>query len=95
MSISRVCLDDRLYAIDNEDMRVGALDADLARTLLRWPMAHHEWDLFVTGYHRHRSFETFEAHERFWSIWALVGAVEFRAKRGLPCKEMVSQLVER
>ena len=27
--------------------------------------------------------------------WALVGAVEFRAKRGLPCKELVSRLAGR
>jgi len=88
-----ITTEDRLYAIDNEDMRFGILDADLARTFLRWPMTAQERDAFLTGYSQHRVTETYEAHECFWTIWAVAGAIEFRARRGLPCQALLSRLL--
>ena len=82
----------RLWAIDNEDMRVGALDADLARSFLRWPMSACARDAFLRGYGRHRSAARYQAHAPFWSIWALAGAAEFRATRGLPTEPLVARL---
>lgn len=82
----------RLYAIDNEDMRVGALDADLARCFLRWSMSTRARDAFLRGYGRHRRAERYQAHAAFWSIWALVGAAEFRAARELPTEDLVARL---
>jgi Ser/Thr protein kinase RdoA (MazF antagonist) len=81
-----------LWAIDNEDMRVGALDADLARCFLRWPMSIGDREAFLAGYRRHRPDERYQAHARFWSIWALAGAAEFRASRRLPADQLLTQL---
>jgi len=84
--------DGNLWAIDNEDMRFGPLDADLARCFLRWPMSPADQDAFWTGYCRYRSGEPYAAHWPFWSIWALAGAAEFRAARGLPVDVWIEQL---
>ena len=81
-----------LWAIDNEDMRFGPLDADLARCFLRWPMSPADQEAFWTGYCRHRSGEPYATHRPFWSIWALAGAAEFRAARGLPVDDWIGQL---
>ncbi|WP_295887788.1 aminoglycoside phosphotransferase family protein [uncultured Thiohalocapsa sp.] len=83
---------DALWAIDNEDMRVGALDADLARCFLRWQMSIGDREAFLDGYRRHRSDKPYQAHARFWSIWTLAGAAEFRASRRLPANELLAQL---
>lgn len=39
-----------LHAIDNEVVRVGILDLDLARTWSRWPMAGRTWVSFLAAY---------------------------------------------
>jgi thiamine kinase-like enzyme len=54
-----------LCVVDNENLRVGPLDADLARTFLRWPMNSRQRDAFSSGYRRYRSDATYRAHARF------------------------------
>ena len=39
-----------LHAIDNEVVRIGILDLDLARTWSRWPMAGPTWVAFLAAY---------------------------------------------
>lgn len=39
-----------LHAIDNEVVRIGILDLDLARTWSRWPMPGRSWVSFLAAY---------------------------------------------
>jgi hypothetical protein len=81
-----------LLAIDNEDLRIGAPDADLARCFLRWPMSGRERHAFLAGYHRHRCSKRYLGHAPFWSIWAVAGAAAFRASHALPLGDLPAQL---
>jgi Ser/Thr protein kinase RdoA (MazF antagonist) len=47
-----ISADGDLCVVDNEDLRVGPLDADLARTFLRWPMNSTQRAAFLSGYRR-------------------------------------------
>ena len=40
----------RVRVIDNEGVRVGVLDLDLARSWSRWPMADSRWQAFLEAY---------------------------------------------
>jgi hypothetical protein len=40
----------RLFAVDNEHMRIGFLEFDLARTWYRWPMSAQDWQRFEDRY---------------------------------------------
>jgi len=84
--------DGGLWVVDNEDLRVGPLDGDLARAFLRWPMSSTQRAAFLSGYRRHRSDAAYWAHARFWSIWALAGATLFRANRELPSADLLLRL---
>ena len=87
-----ITVGNQLYAIDNEDMRIGVLDADLARTFHRWPMTSQQRQAFCEGYQRHREVVSYEGHSLFWLIWVLSGAIEFRAMRHLPCADLVVRM---
>lgn len=39
-----------LRAIDNEAVRVGVLDLDLARVWTRWPLPRRHWEVFLDAY---------------------------------------------
>lgn len=73
-----------LHVVDIEDIRVGPLDVDLARTSYRWPMTSFQWQKFSEGYGRYRGVDSFVAHEVFWAIWTLSGSALFRLQRRLP-----------
>ena len=73
-----------LHVVDIEDLRVGPLDIDLARTWYRWPMTSSQRQKFSEGYGRYRGVDSFLAHEDFWAIWTLSGSALFRVQRCLP-----------
>ena len=55
----------RVHAIDNETLRVGPCDLDLARTWYRWPMDHASWSASCARVRRHRAVGAFRAHFDF------------------------------
>lgn len=87
-----VAPDGRITAIDNEDIHVGIVDKDLARTSSRWPMTRAQRRQFLAGYRRHRNPDSFIAHEVFWSIWALSGSALFQVARQQPYTDIVGCL---
>jgi len=71
-----------LFLVDNEDLRVGVLDYDLARCWSRWPMTAGQRHAFRTGYERYRSTSCFTAHNRFWAVIALVMSLQVFLRHG-------------
>lgn len=72
----------RPHVIDNETLRIGILDFDLARTWYRWPMADSTATAFLDGYAEHRSPAAYLAHFSFWALAVLVDAAHFHLKAG-------------
>lgn len=70
------------HVIDNETLRIGVLDFDLARTWYRWPMTDRMAGAFLDGYAEHRSLATYLAHFSFWALAVLVDAAHFHLKAG-------------
>ena len=73
-----------LFSIDNEDMRHGYLDADLARSWYRWPMETWQRNEFISGYESHRKIDKFLANEWYWSIRTLCASAYYRTRWQLP-----------
>jgi Ser/Thr protein kinase RdoA (MazF antagonist) len=71
----------RLVPIDNEGLRRGFFDYDLARTWYRWPMPEADWLTFAARYGVVRRPDT--AHASFWRIAAVVKSAALRATRGV------------
>jgi hypothetical protein len=75
----------RLVVVDNEGIRRGFLDYDVARTWYRWPMSEAQWQVFVARYRSYRSHQSGRAgapdgdHERFWRVAAVVKSAHLRA----------------
>jgi hypothetical protein len=83
----------RLWVVDNENVGLGALDFDLARTWYRWPLAPALRAAFYRGYAEHRPLDSFRAHFWFWAISALVGSAAFRLRVhddgiAVPCRRL-------
>jgi len=74
--------DGNLVVVDNEDLRVGPLDYDLARCWSRWPMTESQRDAFCEGYKQHRSLDTFMNNRHFWAIRALALSLAVHLKHG-------------
>lgn len=74
--------DDLIVVVDNEDICIGALDYDLARSECRWPMAGEARQAFYQGYERYRSAEAFQANRIFWDIRALASSLYVHLKHG-------------
>ena len=68
----------RLVLVDNEGLRRGFLDYDLARTWYRWPMPDADWRAFTA---RYRSWRTPDDRIAFWRIAAVVKSAHLRAAR--------------
>jgi len=71
-----------IVLIDNEDLRVGALDYDLARCWCRWPMTEYQRQAFCEGYQQHRSLDSFMESSQFWVARALVLSMNVHLKHG-------------
>jgi Ser/Thr protein kinase RdoA (MazF antagonist) len=70
-----------IVAIDNEGMRLGFLDYDLARTRYRWPMSATAWMAFLDGYTGWRDPGDWVRHAPFWWVAALVKSAHVRFDR--------------
>jgi len=66
-----VARDGTLHIVDNEHIKIGALDFDLARSWSRWPMSVSQRRLFRQTYERMRNMDDFLVHGRFWAILSL------------------------
>jgi aminoglycoside phosphotransferase (APT) family kinase protein len=73
--------DGRLIAVDNEGLRTGFLDFDLARTWYRWPMPEADWRLFLGRYATWRDPAPGVARAPFWRIAAVVKSAHLRISR--------------
>lgn len=70
----------KLYAIDNEGLRLGFLEFDLARTWYRWSLPDEAWQRFLSGYST-RCAEPIAANAPFWRITAVVKSAFVRVIR--------------
>jgi hypothetical protein len=75
----------RLVLVDNEGLRRGFLDYDVARTWYRWPMSDGAWQAFVARYRSSTTSwrtDAFAAdQERFWRLAAIVKSAHLRTAR--------------
>jgi hypothetical protein len=70
----------RLVAVDNEGLRRGFLDYDLARTWYRWPMPEPDWRAFSTRYASWRLHPIDVQPLHFWRIAAVAKSAALRAQ---------------
>ena len=71
----------RIFAVDNEHMRVGFIEFDLARTWYRWPMPQGAWGRFLDHYTVVRGAELDLRAWPFWQMAALVYGAHVRSVR--------------
>ena len=70
-----------LVVIDNEHVRFGFLDYDLARTWYRWPMSEPTWRRFAERYAARRADAVDPARSTFWRIAAVTYGAQVRLVR--------------
>ena len=70
----------RLFCIDNETACVGALDYDLTRTILRWPLSGTRRRAFLRAYSAYRDLRPTAHQSPFWLVAVLVSAVEWECQ---------------
>jgi len=68
-----------LHAIDNEVVRIGILDLDLARTWSRWPMADRTWASFLAAYAAASGRSCNDDQLVGWKLRTLVVSAWYRA----------------
>ena len=71
-----------IVLVDNEHLRVGALDYDLARCWCRWNISRQQRDAFCRGYGQHRKLDRFAAYQIFWFISVLSLSAKVHLKHG-------------
>jgi len=81
-----------IVVVDNELLRVGAPDFDLARCWCRWPMIPGQRRAFVAGYERYRNLDVFTTHRLFWAIRALVLSLKVHLGHGKANDSVLSAL---
>ncbi len=81
-----------VWVVDNEDIRLGLFDYDIARCWIQWPMTEAQRDVFCTAYTDFRSLDTFFASQRFWSVCALVNSAYLRVQSRRPSQSALMQL---
>lgn len=84
--------DSEIVVIDNETLRLGALDFDIARCWCRWPMTEPLRRAFAEGYQRYRTLEGIDAHREFWAIKALSQSVFVHVKHKKRCQPALDAL---
>jgi len=84
--------DGEVWTVDNEDLRLGALDYDVARCWRQWPMTRAQRDAFCSAYGHIRSLESFLTHQEFWSICTLVNSTFIHLRYQQPIQEFLEQL---
>jgi aminoglycoside phosphotransferase (APT) family kinase protein len=76
--------DGGLVSIDNELLRLGFLDFDLARTWYRWELPIWAQDVFEAEYHKHGRPQPPADQQRAWRVAATVDALYWRVEGGAP-----------
>ena len=84
--------DGEVWIIDNEDIRLGAFDYDLARCWGQWPMTGAQREAFSKAYGVFRSMDSFFAYQEFWSICTLVNSAKIHARHLQPIQSFLKQL---
>jgi len=84
--------DGEIAVIDNESLRLAALDFDLARCRTRWPMTEVIAGAFVDGYQCYRSPETAGADKTFWEICALALTAYAQTNHNKPAGPVLDEL---
>ena len=74
---------DDVWIIDNEGLRIGVLDFDIARCWRRWPMTDEQRTKFQHAYSDFRSLTPFLENQIFWAIntLALTATINSRYRR--------------
>lgn len=83
-----------IVVIDNEHLRTGALDYDLARCWSRWPMTTEQRQAFCGGYSQHRELGKFVENRVFWAIRALSLSTRVHIGHGKPNKVVEKALFQ-
>jgi len=83
---------DEVWMIDNEGIRLGALDYDIARCWRQWPMTREQRDIFCEAYSSFRSLDLFLPHQEFWSICTLVQSARIHARFRQPSQGVLEKL---
>ena len=81
-----------IWTIDNEGLRIGVLDYDLARSWRQWPMTPQQRETFLKAYGRFRRPDSFLAHQRFWSISTLVMTARINSRHQRPIQGFLETL---
>jgi Ser/Thr protein kinase RdoA (MazF antagonist) len=81
-----------IVAIDNENVRPGFLDHDLARTWYRWPMSGESWRRLERAYARHRTPASDPAEVHAWCIAAVAKSVWVRRRTPIASAEPLDVL---
>jgi len=84
--------DGAIVLVDNEHLRMGALDYDLARCWVRWDITRQQQRPFCEGYRRHRGTERFTRDQLFWAISALTLSAKVHLKHGRANKAVARAL---
>jgi hypothetical protein len=80
----------RLVCIDNETVRRDALDYDLTRTILRWPLSGARRRAFLTAYSAFRDLRPTTDQSPFWLIAVLARASEWECRHlGAPSERVL------
>lgn len=87
-----VTTDGSIVVIDNEQLRVGALDYDLARCWCRWPMTDRQRQAFCGGYEQHRDLDQFMTTRQFWAVRALTLSLVVHLGHGRSNKPVLDAL---
>ena len=81
-----------IWIVDNEGLRLGAMDYDIARSWRRWPMTRAQREMFCKAYAEFRSLDSFLADQEFWSICTLVKSAGIHLRNRQPARPFLEQL---
>jgi Ser/Thr protein kinase RdoA (MazF antagonist) len=85
--------DGRAVVVDNESLRVAALDGDLGLTFARWPMAAEVRAALLAGYATRRDPTTALRDERAWRVLAVTKSLHVRVVRWrVPATDVLADL---
>jgi Ser/Thr protein kinase RdoA (MazF antagonist) len=80
----------RLVCIDNETVGVDALDYDLTRTILRWPLSGARRHAFLSAYSAYRDLGPTAHQSPFWLVAVLAGTAEWEYQhQGTPSERVL------
>ena len=85
----------RLVCIDNETVSVDALDYDLTRTILRWPLSGARRHAFLSAYSAYRDPRPTAHQLPFWQVAVLSGTAEWEHQHRGSSSERVLRCLHR